>query len=89
MKDACLEVTCRYGKALAAYYYLPRRTRDKGYRTSQPAASLVVDYTRAGQPRGIEITAPLRVSLTTPNRVLRDLGFSPVTRAGLAPLRGA
>ena len=89
MKEAYLEVTYRHGKALAAYYYLPRRARDKTYRTSQPVLGLVVDYTRAGRPIGIEITAPHRVSLTTLNRVLRDLGCSAVTQEELAPLRAA
>jgi hypothetical protein len=43
MKESYLEVTYRYGKALAAYYYLPRRAQDRAYRTSQPAPGLVVD----------------------------------------------
>ena len=89
MNDSYLEVTYRHGKALAAYYYLPRRAHDRAYRTSQPAPGLIVDYTRAGKPIGVEITAPRRVSLTTLNRVLRRLGCSAVTPEDLAPLRAA
>ncbi len=89
MKEPYLEVTYRRGKAVAAYYYLPRRPSDKSYRTSQPAPGLVVDYTRAGRPIGIEITAPSRVSVTVLNRLLRNLGFAPVSRGDLAPLRAA
>jgi len=89
MKEPYLEVTYRRGKALAAYYHLPRRARDRSYRTSQPAPGLIIDYTRSGKPIGIELSAPGRVSVTALNRVLRELGFPPVSRADLAPLRAA
>ena len=89
MREPYLEVTYRRGKALAAYYYLPRRARDKSHRTSQPAPGLIIDYTRSGKPIGIELSAPSRVSVTALNRVLRELGFPPVSRADLAPLRAA
>jgi hypothetical protein len=89
MKEPYLEVTFRHGRAIAAYFYLPRRAGDRSYRTSQPARGLVVDITRNGKPIGIEITAPTKVSLTVLNRVLREFGFSPLRRADLAPLRAA
>jgi hypothetical protein len=89
MTDPYLEVTYRRGRAIAAYLYLPRRGRERSHRTTTPAPGLVVDYTRAGRPIGIEITSPARLSLSTLNRVLRDLGVPPVTRADLAPLRAA
>lgn len=84
-----LEVTFRHSRAIAAHFYLPRRSGDRSYRTSHPARGLVVDFTRNGKPIGIEITAPTRVSLTALNRALRELGFSPLSRADLAPLRAA
>jgi hypothetical protein len=89
MKEPYLEVTYRQGRAIAAYLYLPRRAGDRSYRTSRPVAGLVVDFTRAGKPIGIEITAPARLSLAALNRILRGLGFTPFTRADLAPLRAA
>ena len=50
---------------------------------------LVIDFTQDGRPIRIEILAPERLSLTAFNRVLRDLGFPPLTRADLAPLKAA
>lgn len=84
-----LEVTYRHGRALAAYVYLPRQKGDKSQRTSQPAPGLVVDFTRGGRAIGIEITAPRRVTLATINKVLRELGVPPLTKADLAPFRAA
>ena len=89
MKEPYLEVTYRHGKALAAYYYLPRGPRDKSYRVSRPASGLVVDYTRSGKPIGIEITAPARASTAALNRLLRQLGFPPASQTELSPLRAA
>lgn len=84
-----LEVTFRHGRALAAYLYLPRRTRDRSTRTRRVDPGLVIDLTADGRAIGIEITAPTRVTVTALNRVLRELGAALVTRADLAPLRAA
>ena len=89
MKEPYLEVTYRHGRAIAAYLYLPRRADERSHRTSRPGPGLVVDFTRAGKPIGIEITAPARLSLAALNRILRRLGFAAFTRADLAPLRAA
>ena len=89
MKDPYLEVTFRSGRAVAAYYYLPRRPEDRSYRTAQAEPGLVIDFTRSGRPIGIEITAPSKLSTAAFNRVLRELGFPPVKRGDLAPLRAA
>jgi len=89
MKDTYLEVTFRHGRPIAAYYYLPRRPGQKSYRTERVPPGLVVDLTRSGQPIGIEITAPTKVSLSVLNRLLKRLGFHPVSRAELAPLLAA
>ena len=89
MQETYLEVTFRYGRPIAAYYYLPRRPGDKSYRTTIGEPGLVIDFNKRGKPIGIEITAPTKVSLPALNRVLRQLGFPAAKRAELAPLRAA
>jgi hypothetical protein len=89
MREACLEVTFRRGRAIAAYYYLPRRAGQKSYRTAEVAPGVLVDYSRGGQPIGIEITAPAKVPLAAVNRVLRSLHQPLLTRGEFAPLRAA
>jgi len=89
MNESYLEVTFRHGRALAAYYYLPRRPKDRSHRTTRVEPGLVIDFRRDGKPIGIEILAPGRVTLAVFNRVLRDLGLPALKRADLAPLRAA
>ena len=89
MNEPYLEVTYRHGRALAAYYYLPRRSGARSYRTSQGPAGLLIDYTRGGRAIGIEITAPSVLSLAAMNRVLRQLGQKPIRRTELSPLLAA
>ena len=89
MKQAYLEVTYRRGRPLAAYYYLPRRAGDISVRTRRVEPGLVIDFAKGGRPIGIEITAPTKFSLAAFNRVLRDLGFSAVSRSTIAPVRAA
>ncbi|OHB61139.1 MAG: hypothetical protein A2167_04670 [Planctomycetes bacterium RBG_13_46_10] len=89
MNDSYLEVMFRHGRPMAAYYYLPRRPKDKSHRTRRVEPGLVIDFTRDGKPIGIEIVAPDKLTLTVFNRVLRKLGFSPLKRADLAPLMAA
>lgn len=89
MKEPYLEVTFRHGRALAAYYYLPRRPGQKSYRTVRVEPGLVIDFNRRGRPIGIEITAPSRLSLAVLNRVLKQFGLATVRRNDLAPLRAA
>lgn len=84
-----MEVTFRHGRPMAAYYYLPRRPKDKSHRTRQVEPGLVIDFTREGKPIGIEILAPDKLTLTVFNRVLWELGFRPLKRADLAPLVAA
>ncbi len=79
----------RQGRALAACYYLPRQSTDKSRRTKRIEPGLVIDVTRNGKPIGIEILAPEKLTLTAFNRVLRELGFPPLKRADLAPLKAA
>jgi hypothetical protein len=89
MSEPYLEVTFRRGRPIAAYYYLPRRSGDRSFRTARFEPGLVVDFNRGGRAIGIEITAPSVVTLTAMNKVLRELGFKAVRRAELAPLLAA
>jgi hypothetical protein len=47
---------------------------------------LVIDFAADGQAIGIEITAPVKLSLIALNSVLRELGHPPATEADLAPV---
>ena len=89
MKETYLEITFRHGRPLAAYLYLPRAGEERSARTEQAAPGLLIDFATDGRPIGLEITAPDRVSPGTINRVLGDLGLSPLPDADLAPLRAA
>ena len=89
MKRAYLEVTFRHGRPFAAYLYLPRRGSEKSYRTVRAESGLVIDFGREGNPIGIEITAPTKVSLASLNNTLRALGLPLVKKADLAPLLAA
>ena len=89
MNESYLEVTFRCGRPLAAYYYLPRGPKDKSHRTKRIEPGLVIDFRCDGKLIGIEILAPEQLTLAAFNRVLRDLGFLPLKRADLAPLRAA
>jgi uncharacterized protein YuzE len=89
MKESYLEVTFRHGQPIAAYYYLPRRPGQKSYRARRAEPGMIIDYSRSGEPMGIEITAPSKISLAAINRVLKTLGYGPIKRADLAPLLAA
>ena len=89
VQEPYLEITFRRGRPLAAYYYLPRRRGQHSHKTVRAATGILVDYSRDGQPIGLEITAPGKVTLSALNRVLRRLGFPAVERAEVAPLLAA
>jgi uncharacterized protein YuzE len=99
IKTPYLEVTYRRGHAIAAYYYLPRRANQRSVRTRRANqrsvrtrrvdGGLLVDYARGGRAIGVEITAPGVFSVAAFNRVLRELGFPPVTRDEVVPLLAA
>jgi len=89
MRDSYLEITYRHGRPVAAYFYLPRSSRDKSHRTTRAPGGLIVDFTRRGKPIGIEITAPSKATAAAVNRVLKELGFEPIKASDLAPLRAA
>ena len=89
MNNAYLEVTYRKGKAVAAYYYLPRLPGQRSVRTRRVEPGLLIDFAKDGRPIGIEITAPSALSVTAFNRVLREVGVAPVKRQEMAPLIAA
>lgn len=89
MKNPYLEITYRRGRPLAAYLYLPRAPGDKSHRTAKADPGMVIDYTEAGKPIGIEITAPSKVTVDDLNRVLAGLGAAALTSEDVAPLMAA
>jgi len=89
MKEPYLEVTFRHGRAIAAYYYLPRNTTEKSVRTRRVEPGLVIDFAADGKAIGVEITTPAKVSLAALNAVLRELGQAPASEADLAPVLAA
>jgi hypothetical protein len=89
MNTSYLEVTYRGGKAIAAYYYLPRLAGQRSIRTRRAEPGLLIDYAKGGRPIGVEITAPAGLSISTFNRVLRKIGVAPVKREDIEPLIAA
>jgi len=89
MKHSYLEVTYRNGRALAAYYYLPRRDGDKSVRTERADGGLLVDFSSDGRPIGIEISSPAQLDVRGLNEVLVRLGQEPARPEDLAPLMTA
>ena len=86
MKETYLEVTFRHGKAIAAYYYLPRRPGQKSYKSVPIGSGLVVDFGHRGKPIGIEITAPTKITLAALNQALSSAHQEPATPDDFAPL---
>lgn len=89
-----IEINYRDGKAYAAYIPLEtaaarESARRRVYRSVPHDGGYVVDFTRAGVPVGIEVTAPTTVTLAQVNRLLTSLGLAKVTRAVLRPLLAA
>ena len=89
MIESSLQVTYLHGRAIAAYYYLPRGAKAVCSRTREVGPGLLVDYDRKGNGIGIEILEPEAISLVKMNRILRELGQPVLKRADLAPLRAA
>jgi hypothetical protein len=89
MKESYLEITFRHGRPVAAYLYLPRATGEKSCRISKVEPGMVIDFGPGGNPIGIEITAPAKVTVADLNNVLAKLNLSPLKDVELAPLRAA
>jgi uncharacterized protein YuzE len=86
MRQRYLEVTFRNGKPLAAYLYLPREGRVTVASTREAGNGLKIDFDAAGNPVGVEITAPSLVSVASLNAVLERLGAETIAAEELAPL---
>jgi hypothetical protein len=90
MIERSLQVSYRKGRPFAAYLHLSHATGEKSAKTvPSPDGLLVVDYAGNGRPIGVEITAPLAVPLERLNRLLADLGESPLTEQDYLPVRAA
>ncbi|MEJ7812980.1 MAG: hypothetical protein WKG32_21375 [Gemmatimonadaceae bacterium] len=61
----------------------------KSVRTEAVGHGLLADFDAHGNPIGLELTAPTRVSLEQLNAVLERLGAMPLGHEDLAPLRAA
>ena len=84
-----LEVSSHNNKLMAGYLTFGRRSGDRSVRTTQPEASIIVDYTADDRPIGLEITSPSVVTLESINRVLVTLGQAPATERELSLLFAA
>ena len=90
MTERSLQVTYRNGCAFAAYLHLSHPTGEKSAKTvASQDGLLVVDYGAAGQPLGVEITAPQAVPLERLNQLLVDLGEAPLSERDYQPVRAA
>ena len=90
MTERSLQVTYRKGRPFAAYLHLSHETGAKSAKTVPSSDGLlVVDYGANGRPVGVEITAPLAVPLERVNRLLADLGESPLNEQDYLPVRAA
>jgi hypothetical protein len=90
MTERSLQVTCRKGEPFSAYLHLSHQTGEKSARTVPSGDGLlVVDYGQNGKAIGVEITAPSAVPLDRLNRVLADLGETPLSEHDYLPVRAA
>lgn len=89
MKERYLEVTYRGGKPIAGYLHLPRANGLKSARTEEMAPGLLMDFASDGQPIGLEVTAPTKVTVEDINAALTRLGLEPVEPEEVAPLLAA
>lgn len=90
MTERSLQITYRKGRPFAAYLHLPHATGEKSARAiATPDGLLVIDHNQAGQPIGIEITAPLAVSPCRLNELLAAFGQPALSEIELGPLSAA
>ncbi len=86
MKQRYLEVTFRKGKPFAAYLYLPRATGAKAARTLDGGHGVRIDLDERGRLLGLEITAPVAVTIGELNAVLAQYGVAALNDEEWAPL---
>ena len=81
-----LKMSCRRGKVMAGYLYLPRRANDRAARSRITESGLVIDYASDGRPIGVEIPNPTPKSLEALIELMRKLDC-PNPELELGPLR--
>ncbi len=90
MTERSLQVTYRKGKAFSAYLHLSHQTGEKSAKTVPSADGLlVVDCAQDGKRIGVEITAPAAMPLDRLNRLLADLGETPLNEHDYVPMQAA
>jgi hypothetical protein len=90
MTERSLQVTYRNGRPFAAYLYLSHQTGERSMRTVPSSDGLlVIDYAASGGAIGVEIIAPAAVSLERLNRLLHEIGESPMSEEDYMPVRAA
>jgi hypothetical protein len=83
--ESYIKFALRDGRIIAGYLYLPRRGGDTVAYSKRVEAGLVVDFTEDDRAIGIEITSPSLFTLDALNKLLVELGQSPLTGRVLAP----
>ena len=86
MKQRYLEITFRKGKPFAAYLYLPRAAGAKAVRTLDGGHGIRIDLDERGGLIGLEITAPMAVTVSELNGVLARYGVAALNDEEWAPL---
>ena len=90
MTERSLQVTYRKGKPFSAYLHLSHQTGKKSAKTTPSADGLlVVDYEHNSNAIGVEITAPSAVPLDRLNKLLAELGETPLSEHDYLPVRAA
>ena len=90
MRQVHLRVTYRDdGTPFAAYLHLPGKPNEKRAECRRVEPGMILDISKEGKLIGIELTAPLLVTLGDINRVLKEYGMEPIKEATLKPLVAA
>lgn len=90
MTERSLQVTYRKGRPFSAYLHLSHETGEKSARTvPSPDGLLVVDYAANASRLVWRSRTPPAVSLERLNRLLADLGESPLAEQDYLPVRAA
>ena len=83
-----LTISFKEGKAYAAYLTFRHPVGVKVHRTREMEPDILVDFSRDGQPLGIEMLDPRRATLAKLNRVMKKLQLPSLEREIVRPLRG-
>lgn len=86
MSTRYLQVTYRKGRAMAAYFYLPRQSGERSASTRRLEHGLIADFADDGRAIGIEITSPRTTTLLHLNEALTSVGQPSATPDEVAPV---